>query len=64
MGDVVKKDPVVMISLPRSLLAIINRILALPGGVHTVQIVKRAKGAGGLIGWAVVEGPKLEQAKK
>lgn len=54
----------IMETLPRAALAIINRILALPGGVHTVQIVKRAPGAEGLVGWTVVEGPKLEQPRK
>lgn len=54
----------ITVSLPRAMLAIVNRILALPCGVHAVQIVKSKSGADGLIGWAVVEGPKLEQPKK
>lgn len=52
-----------MVSLPRDVLAVINRILALPCGVHTVIVVKDRGGAAGLVGWSVMEGPKFEKPK-
>jgi len=54
----------VLAQLPREVLALVNRILALPSGVHQVQVVKVAPGAEGLVGWAIVEGEKLETPRR
>lgn len=54
----------VLANLPREVLALVNRILALPSGVHQVQVVKVAAGADGLVGWAIAEGEKLETPRK
>lgn len=50
----------VWVQVPRAAAALLNRILALPAGIHTLTLVKVEGGAGGLVGWTVVEG-KLEQ---
>ncbi len=58
------KAQTVTVTLPRAVLALINRVLSLPDGVHVVTVVKSSGGAAGLVGWSVAEGPKLEGSKK
>lgn len=54
-----------MVNLPRGVLALINRILALPAGLHTLVVVKTSGGAEGLLGWSVTEAQqKLETPRR
>lgn len=69
MGEPVSCDAAqggrtVLANLPREVLALVNRILALHSGVHQVQVVKVAPGAEGLVGWSIAEGEKLETPRK
>ena len=64
MGVVVKDTRAThLMSVPRSVVAFLNRVMALPPGIHTIQLVKTGPGANGVAGWAVVEG-KLEQPRQ
>jgi len=48
------------VRIPTVLVAFVNRVMALPPGIHTIHIVKAGRGAAGLIGWAVTVGERLE----
>lgn len=61
----VEERAAVMVNLPRGVLALINRILALPAGLHTLVVVKTSGGAEGLLGWSVTEAQqKLETPRR
>ncbi|MBN1261075.1 MAG: hypothetical protein JXB35_10380 [Anaerolineae bacterium] len=51
-----------LLQVPRDASAFLNRVLALPAGIHTITLVKSDSGAAGLVGWTVVEG-RLEMAR-
>lgn len=58
MGDDVSKAQQVT---PAEYVGLVNRLLQLPAGVHTVIIIKTARGKEGLVGWGVGAPVKLER---
>jgi len=52
------------IAVPTLLAAFLQRVMALPAGVHTVIVVKVDTGADGVLGWDVREGEgQLEHSR-
>ena len=51
------------VAVPHAVVAFLNRVMALPGGVHTIQLVKEAPGAEGIAGWSVIEG-RMERPRE
>ncbi len=48
------------VRVPVSVLSFMNRVMALPPGIHTITLVKAERGADGIVGWSVMEGGRLE----
>ena len=46
----------VWMGVPPPAVALLNRLMALPKGIHTIVLVKDANGSQGLTCWTVVEG--------
>ena len=46
----------VWMGVPPPAVALLNRLMALPKGIHTIVLVKDASGSRGLTCWTVVEG--------
>ncbi len=46
------------------MVSFINRVMALPAGIHTIQVVKAGNGAAGIVGWTVLVGDGLEMPRE
>lgn len=53
----------VWMAVPSPVVAFLNRVMALPRGIHTITLVKDENGSVGIACWSVVEG-KVETARK
>lgn len=62
MGVTNKRGDVRAVRIPGTMVAFVNRVMALPPGVHTIQVIKSASGAAGIVGWTVEVGNRLEVA--
>jgi len=52
--------PVRAVRIPTEMVSFLNRVMALPAGLHLIYVIKTEGGGAGIIGWSVEEN-KLER---
>jgi len=54
--------PVQAVRIPSVMVSFLNRVMALPAGLHMICVVKTAAGGAGIVGWSVDEN-KMERPR-
>ena len=54
--------PPVAVRIPSVMISFLNRVMALPAGLHMICVVKTESGGAGIVGWSVDEN-KMERPR-
>lgn len=54
--------PAQAVRIPSVMVSFLNRVMALPSGIHVIYVVKTEAGGSGLAGWSVDEN-KMERPR-
>ena len=57
-------DETTTLKVPKRAAALLQRVMALGDGIHTLTIVKNRSGAAGIQGWSVSASAKIETVKR